>query len=488
MALMDNKANQGAAHGTAPGRLAVKGEQHPQGTEGRSDPGSPGLPAQSDPDGHQLAVCPGPCPAPGDWGARAQGTPQGGGRHATSGPASKRQREDTPRPPRTRPPIPNGTLSLDGTGSGPHGGGTAGPSGRARSGKGRGRLHRGRPPKLGQRARRRQRERRAAAEAADQEARPLPPPPPPPPPAPSAGAWRPESSTQQDRAGLVATFQLQGSTPRDALRHLGLAPDKPAAPHEVSLRTTELLNGCRPWEVSKVLGFLNAEILLLHSDERPPIKEDVPLTRPDCGLTIIRHWLDAKAAAGWKGVLRAAADLRAWSDKSPHTAWLCYCACWYFYGKLGVAPQALDPNLPYLTMGRLVSNLGLPGVTETPHAVNVNLYSADASLPWHADNEPLFDAVSNDASIVSVSFGASRDFRYREWYGDNKYGRPQTITLNAGDVLCMSGRFQGHYQHSVSPGKGGERLNLTFRYIKRHEPYCSRAAEAGQGGAKRRRQ
>ena len=98
MALMDNKANQGAAHGTAPGRLAVKGEQHPQGTEGRSDPGSPGLPAQSGPEGHQLAVCPGPCPAPGDWGARAQGTPQGGGRRATSCPASKRQQEDTPGP------------------------------------------------------------------------------------------------------------------------------------------------------------------------------------------------------------------------------------------------------------------------------------------------------------------------------------------------------------------------------------------------------
>ena len=310
------------------------------------------------------------------------------------------------------------------------------------------------------------------------------PPPPPPPPVPEDGQAEPWS---EDCARYPCDFR--GTTYDEALVHLGFRAGKPVSHATAAMRTTWHLQKLNTWDVPSIVGLINAETILLEGFPRPGPPEQVDLGRDDCGLTIIRGFLDGKTANLWFGQLRKDIDLRAWSDKSPFTAFLSRCYCYYKYRDEPVPPQSLSAHLAYMTIARLISKLTLPGVHGTPDSVNVNLYpSGMSSLNWHSDDERLFDAVNNDASIISLSFGAARNFQIREKLGNHQFGPAASICLAAGDVLCMSGRFQRHYQHKVGADQSEERLNLTFRYIKVHEPYCSSASGSGAGpsGAHRR--
>jgi len=76
---------------------------------------------------------------------------------------------------------------------------------------------------------------------------------------------------------------------------------------------------------------------------------------------------------------------------------------------------------------------------------------------WHADDEPTIDP---SYPIVSLSFGASRDFDVKRLCDGRRY----RITLHDGDALIMLPGAQALYQHQVPKrAHAGPRLNLTFR-------------------------
>lgn len=81
-------------------------------------------------------------------------------------------------------------------------------------------------------------------------------------------------------------------------------------------------------------------------------------------------------------------------------------------------------------------------------------------IGWHNDREAISPPLNH---VVSISFGASRKFRFRR-IGDTK-GWKHEFNLNSGDMLYMYGECQQIYKHTVPKQlriKDG-RINLTFR-------------------------
>ncbi len=103
-----------------------------------------------------------------------------------------------------------------------------------------------------------------------------------------------------------------------------------------------------------------------------------------------------------------------------------------------------------------------------PDAVNGNLYrDHNATVGWHADDEVLFDATNQWATILSVSLGESRQFQMK-----GQEGAVRTIDLDSWDLLAMHGLMQKHFRHRVPSGTAASsstRVNLTFRWIKQHD-------------------
>jgi alkylated DNA repair dioxygenase AlkB len=81
----------------------------------------------------------------------------------------------------------------------------------------------------------------------------------------------------------------------------------------------------------------------------------------------------------------------------------------------------------------------------------------EASIGWHNDKEAL------ETDVVSISFGATRKFRFRK-LGETK-GYCKEFNLGNGDVLHMLSGCQKIYKHSVPVEKTVKtpRINLTFR-------------------------
>ena len=105
-----------------------------------------------------------------------------------------------------------------------------------------------------------------------------------------------------------------------------------------------------------------------------------------------------------------------------------------------------------------------------PDAANVNMYcSGQHSVGWHADDEPLFDAVREWATILSLSLGETRTFQIK---AKSSAHNLHTVSLKAGDLLAMHGLVQRHYLHQVprcSTGLPvGIRINITWRWVKLH--------------------
>ena len=58
--------------------------------------------------------------------------------------------------------------------------------------------------------------------------------------------------------------------------------------------------------------------------------------------------------------------------------------------------------------------LGLKDMVDVPDCWVLNSYAGAAKhIDWHADDDDLFDAVENEAAIVSLSFGADGLFAFR---------------------------------------------------------------------------
>lgn len=96
--------------------------------------------------------------------------------------------------------------------------------------------------------------------------------------------------------------------------------------------------------------------------------------------------------------------------------------------------------------------------------VFVNWYeNGSRYIGKHRDSE---HEIIKDSPIVSISLGATRVFRLRD-YSTNKILRD--VKLNNGDVVVMGGKFQTELTHEIPKITGkaaekiGPRINLTFR-------------------------
>ncbi len=107
----------------------------------------------------------------------------------------------------------------------------------------------------------------------------------------------------------------------------------------------------------------------------------------------------------------------------------------------------------------------LTGFEKPPEACLVNYYAADARMGMHRDE----DEADFSAPILSISLGDSAIFKV----GGLKRGGPtQSIKLNSGDVLIMTGPARLLY-HGISRILGGTssllaeggRINLTLRHV-----------------------
>ncbi len=112
--------------------------------------------------------------------------------------------------------------------------------------------------------------------------------------------------------------------------------------------------------------------------------------------------------------------------------------------------------------------LGLKAKLETITGISFNSvllnYYRDGqdSMGWHQDNEK---ELGNNATIVSLSFGESREFQLRHRF-DKQIPKVKCMLEN-GSLLIMSGATQQFWQHQIPKTKKqiGERINLTFRKI-----------------------
>ena len=88
--------------------------------------------------------------------------------------------------------------------------------------------------------------------------------------------------------------------------------------------------------------------------------------------------------------------------------------------------------------------------------------SGSDHVGWHSDNER---DMGVRPVIASLSLGASRVFRVRPRRG----GKSNGWLLQHGSLLVMWGDSQRLFKHSVprTAQPGGERVNLTFRYVSK---------------------
>jgi alkylated DNA repair dioxygenase AlkB len=152
------------------------------------------------------------------------------------------------------------------------------------------------------------------------------------------------------------------------------------------------------------------------------------------------------------------------------------CSCKYAYGNTVWEP------LPFTVwMKSLVADVCelLNITTCKPNSMNCNRYdNFSESLAWHADDEPLFSTADGNITIISMSFGESRNFGFKKSAAqdsDAKY-----VVLNAGDLLTMEGKMQSFWKHCIPPSSvmsssaigSTTRYNITMRYVAQHSKAC----------------
>jgi len=103
---------------------------------------------------------------------------------------------------------------------------------------------------------------------------------------------------------------------------------------------------------------------------------------------------------------------------------------------------------------------GFTGIKFT--SVLLNYYrNGNDSVSWHRDNEKVLRV---NPVIASVSFGATRTFRFRHV---NDYSLIRTVELEHGTFLLMKGETQHKWQHQIPKSKKvlKPRVSLTFRIM-----------------------
>eukprot|EP00933_Yihiella_yeosuensis_P051883 TRINITY_DN4986_c1_g2_i3.p1 TRINITY_DN4986_c1_g2~~TRINITY_DN4986_c1_g2_i3.p1 ORF type:complete len:269 (-),score=59.15 TRINITY_DN4986_c1_g2_i3:604-1410(-) len=124
--------------------------------------------------------------------------------------------------------------------------------------------------------------------------------------------------------------------------------------------------------------------------------------------------------------------------------------------------------------------VGLPPVKF--NSAQMNRYDGPRhTLGMHADNEPDLD---RDQPIVSVSFGATREFHIQDKKDESQ---KWIVELADGAWFIMAGAFQQHYLHGVPAcASAGPRVNITFRVCIPRPPHNPPGGAVGgaKGGFK----
>lgn len=145
--------------------------------------------------------------------------------------------------------------------------------------------------------------------------------------------------------------------------------------------------------------------------------------------------------------------------KTPRlTAWHGDERATYKYSGIVNRPMAWTPLLLKLR------NLVEATTDKKYNSVLLNLYRNGSDyLSWHSDDEP---ELGVDPTIASLSLGASRTFCLRSKSHSTSQKRMDIVLAN-GSLLCMRGRTQAQWDHSIKkePKVLDARINLTFRSV-----------------------
>ena len=108
---------------------------------------------------------------------------------------------------------------------------------------------------------------------------------------------------------------------------------------------------------------------------------------------------------------------------------------------------------------------------EVPTSANLNLCGGSGScVRWHSDDVALFGDRGDPKLIVSLILGSSALFKRKPRSLPD--AEESSCWLHHGDPLVMDGCCQDEYLHCTDPRLGGERVNVTFRWIRNHLPQC----------------
>jgi len=161
------------------------------------------------------------------------------------------------------------------------------------------------------------------------------------------------------------------------------------------------------------------------------------------------------------------------------TAWMVRsgCKCPYRYGGVLVQPQVF-PAWMTDVLRTYMPYCGMPKEEDWPDSCNVNLYEDGSnSVGWHSDDEALFQGLHHDVRIVSLSLGQQRKFDLRKNWPEEGEKVQERLHLGNGALATMEGMLQKHYMHRVPREADdlGPRINLTWRWIKKHVQECPKA-------------
>jgi len=176
------------------------------------------------------------------------------------------------------------------------------------------------------------------------------------------------------------------------------------------------------------------------------------------------------------------------------TAWYVWppCQCAYDYADTHqeiISDPSMCAAIEKVT-ARVVEVCGVQ--RHPPNSVNMNFYPPGGGVGFHSDDEPLFDGLARETTIISLSLAAGGEGCAGSRWFEVRLKKPsksevRAMELQHGDLITMEGFFQRHYLHSAWPGDRldlleapgrsafGERINLTWRWIVQHGRDCPAA-------------
>ena len=178
------------------------------------------------------------------------------------------------------------------------------------------------------------------------------------------------------------------------------------------------------------------------------------------------HFSSLAVAGDWE---RKGSDRTAWAVPCDSS-----CTCSYAYGQgPAIGPLSGKRCWPLLEgVWRAIAPLMKPWCAEgeVPAAADLNLYRGWSScVVWHCDDEPLFGKCGDAKLIVSVSLGSSAVFRWRRQSCPDDEGHCAALAMV---TFFMDGQCQDEFLHRTDPGREQERINITFRWVKKHVSSC----------------